>query len=175
MDTGSVHQLNVSNRGVPKRPVAAIVVRPVSGVDGDVQAKRVHHGRPWQALSLWSLEVIEALQAEGHPIAAGSAGENVTIAGLDWADVVPGARLRLGDEAIAEVTVAATPCTNNAQWFADRDFRRIDNELHPGWSRMYAAVLAEGTVRVGDGVVIESIEPTHLDTADALNARWGGW
>ena len=42
------------------------------------------HGGPDQALCLYSLEVIEGLAAEGHSIVPGSAGENVTVRGLDW-------------------------------------------------------------------------------------------
>jgi len=33
---------------------------------------------------------IEALQNEGHPIAFGSTGENLTVSGIDWQRVVPG-------------------------------------------------------------------------------------
>ena len=42
------------------------------------------HGGLERAICLFSLEVIEALQAEGHPIVPGSTGENVTLAGLNW-------------------------------------------------------------------------------------------
>ena len=49
---------------------------------------------------MYSLERIHSLQREGHPIAAGTAGENVTVEGIDWDLVIPGARLRLGDEVL---------------------------------------------------------------------------
>ncbi len=80
---GEVSHLAVSGGGVPKRGVDRIEVG-WSGADGDVQTDRRHHGRPFQALSLWSEEVIAALRAEGHPIEAGLAGENVTVTGVDW-------------------------------------------------------------------------------------------
>ena len=173
----TVSQLNVSGGGVPKRPVPSVVVRPTTGIEGDVQAKRKHHGRPWQALCLWSREVIEALQAEGHPIQAGAAGENVTIEGLDWSTIRPGVVLRLGGDVVCEITAAATPCTNNAQWFLGRDYNRMDDDLNRGWSRMYAAVLTGGTIAEGDPVVVESadIDPSPLVTSAELNERWGGW
>lgn len=151
--TGRVVQLNISNGGVPKRPVGEVVVG-WSGVEGDHQNDRVHHGRPFQALSLWSRERIEALQAEGHPIAPGVAGENVTTSGLDWPSLRPGAVVRIG-EVLAEITSYATPCKKNAEWFGDRDFRRIDHDTHPGWSRIYASVLRPGRVRRDDEVVVE--------------------
>lgn len=151
--SGRIAQINVSDGGVPKRPVPSSLVDR-SGLTDDRQANRVHHGRPNQALSLWSAEVIAALAAEGHPISAGSAGENLTVAGLDWAALRPGQRLRIGDEVEAELSLPAVPCRNNAQWFADGDFRRIDHKRHPGRARWYAWVLRGGEVRVDDEIRI---------------------
>ena len=128
---GTVHQLSVSSGGVPKLPVADARVHR-GGMAGDAQADRRHHGGPERALCLFSLERIEEFRAEGHPIAPGSTGENVTIAGLDWSRVVPGARLRLGDEVLVEISSYTTPCRTNAQWFAGGDFNRMNHQLHPG-------------------------------------------
>ena len=151
--TGNVVQLNLSDGGVPKRSVPAVEVG-LRGVAGDRQADRRHHGRPLQALCLYSAEVIESLRAEGHPIAPGSAGENITLGGVDWSTIRPGVRLRIG-EVLAEVSAYATPCAKNAAWFVDRDFNRMDHDRHPGWSRVYAWVREPGKVRAGDEVLVE--------------------
>ncbi|HSJ27693.1 MAG TPA: MOSC domain-containing protein [Acidimicrobiia bacterium] len=148
---GRIHQINLSEGGVPKRPVDSAVVN-TRGVVGDLQTDTVHHGHPEQALCIWSLEVIEALQAEGHPIAPGYAGENITVAGLDWNRVLPGTTLLFGEAVVAPVTFPATPCSKNAAWFLQRDFRRMSHDRHPGWSRMYASVVTGGTIQVGDSV-----------------------
>lgn len=150
---GTVHRINVSDGGVPKLPIAEAVVN-TRGLTEDSQADRRHHGSPDQALCLYSLEVIEALRAEGHPIHPGSAGENLTIGGLDWASLAAGDRLRIG-EVLAELTFPADPCSKNAGWFLDRDFRRMSHDLHPGWSRWYARVLEPGLVATGDEVEYE--------------------
>jgi MOSC domain-containing protein YiiM len=150
---GVVSQLSTSRGGVPKLPVDEVVV-DWSGVVGDRQAARQHHGRPWQALCLWSDEVIAGLRAEGHPIHAGAAGENVTVAGLDWPSLRPGTRFRVG-EVLAEISSYAIPCQKNAQWFSDGVFDRMHHERHPGWSRLYAGVLRPGRIAVGDQVVVE--------------------
>ena len=110
-----------------------------------------HHGGPDKALCLWSLELIEALHAEGHPIFAGAAGENVTVTGLDWSTLVPGSRLRLG-QVVAEVTGYAVPCGNQRPWFADGKILRLSQETRPGQARLYAKVLVTGTMRPGDAV-----------------------
>ena len=80
-----------SGGGVPKLPVDEAVI-DLRGVVGDVQKTQRHHGRPWQALCLWSKEKVDLLAAEGHPITYGAAGENVSVTGIDWADVRPGVR-----------------------------------------------------------------------------------
>jgi MOSC domain-containing protein YiiM len=147
---GSVAHLAVSNGGVPKRSIDHAIVGPW-GLEGDRQRTRMHHGRPWQALCLWSLETIETFAAAGNPIGPGSAGENVTIAGLAWADVLPGVRLRMG-EALVEVSVFTLPCSNNAQWFLNRDFAQMHHERGPGLSRLYASVVEPGAISVGDEV-----------------------
>jgi MOSC domain-containing protein YiiM len=59
---------------------------------------------------LFSLEQIEALRAEGHRIAPGALGENVTLEGIEWVRVVPAARLRLGDRLVLEITRYTSPC-----------------------------------------------------------------
>lgn len=124
------------------------------GLVGDAQNDTKHHGGPDRALCLYSLEVIERLQSEGHPIEPGYAGENMTISGLDWAEVQPGARLRIGQVVEIEVTSYTAPCSNNARWFIDGDFTRMLQSRHPGESRVYARVLQEGEVRAGDEVAL---------------------
>jgi MOSC domain-containing protein YiiM len=146
--TGRIASLNTSPGGVPKLPVAEAIVS-LDGIAGDQQRDRRHHGGPDRALSLYSLDVIEQLQLEGHPIAIGTAGENVTIRGLEWREIVPGCRLTLGAVDV-EITGYATPCKNIRGSFLDEDITRISEKLHPGWSRVYARVLRGGVVREGD-------------------------
>lgn len=150
---GSVVGLHVSKGGVPKTAVATAEVGP-RGIVGDRQASRVHHGRPWQALCLWSREAIDRLVGEGHPIAPGLAGENVVLEGFDWAEAKPGTLLRVGS-VVAEITIATLPCRKNAPWFRDAKFNRMHHETEAGVSRMYAAVLTPGSIALDDTVVLE--------------------
>ncbi|WP_447972906.1 50S ribosomal protein L11 methyltransferase [Nitrospira sp. Kam-Ns4a] len=149
-----LYQINVSDGGVPKRPVPEAQVT-VEGIQGDRQRSRAVHGGPDRAVCLYSLELIEALQREGHPIGPGSAGENLTLAGLEWARLKPGSRLRIGEAVRLEITSYTAPCSLNARWFRQGNFKRISQKHRPGWSRLYARVLAEGAVRPGDPVIIE--------------------
>jgi MOSC domain-containing protein YiiM len=149
-----LHQVSVSDGGVPKLPVSEVRIT-VDGVAGDRQRNREVHGGVDQAVCLFSLEVIEALQAEGHFIKPGSSGENLTVAGLDCPQLTPGGRLRIGDAVVLEIVKYTAPCKYNAQWFTGGDFSRISQKKHPGWSRLYARVLSEGIVRPGDAVTLD--------------------
>lgn len=151
-------QINVNPRGgVPKHPVEFAEIT-VNGVVGDKQRDRRYHGGPQRAVSLYSLEHIHMLQAEGHPIAPGSTGENLTISGLDWAKLQVGDCLRIGDRVVIEITSYAAPCNNIAESFAGGTFKRIGQKTHPGWSRLYARVRTEGRVYTGDSVELEVAE-----------------
>jgi MOSC domain-containing protein YiiM len=147
---GRIHQINTSMGGVPKLPISSAVVTS-EGIQGDYHNDR-NHGGPLAALCLYTLEQITRLQAEGHPIYPGSVGENITLAGIEQSALMPGARLLLGDAVEIELTSYTTPCKTIAHSFADDDFTRITQKLHPGESRVYARVLRGGTLHSGEPV-----------------------
>lgn len=148
---GLIFQINVSQGGVPKKAMPAARVAAL-GLAGDAHNDAAHHGGPERALCLYSLERIQALQAEGHPIFPGAAGENLTLSGLDWERIQPGAQLRLGNQVKVEVTRFTAPCNTIADAFLERDYGRISQTVHPGWSRVYVRVLEEGEIQAGDPV-----------------------
>lgn len=136
--------------GVPKPQVGSIMVAH-RGVIGDRQRDLKHHGGPDRAVCLYSAELIDELRKEGHPIFAGSTGENVTVEGVSWEDLRPGSRLAVGP-VILEITSYAAPCSTIEGSFKDGKFVRIGHKQNPGWSRLYARVVKEGTITVGDEV-----------------------
>lgn len=150
---GRVTGLFAGDGGVPKHPVPAVQVE-VSGVVGDRQRTRKHHGRVWQALCLWSAEVVAELAAEGHPIFPGACGENILVEGVEWAALRPGVRLRLGT-VLVEVSLPTIPCKQIRPYFANGALRRVDHDRYPGSSRWYASVLKPGAVAGGDTVEVE--------------------
>ncbi len=149
---GRLVLINVSPGGVPKLPVDSAAVSR-AGVAGDRQRDLRHHGGPDRAVCLWSLDVIEELQREGHPVAPGSTGENFTLSGLPWAELVPGARLRIGAQLLLEITSYATPCRTIWTSFRLRRYGRISQKKYPGQSRLYARVIEPGRVTKGDEVI----------------------
>jgi hypothetical protein len=151
IEPGVLDQISISAGGVPKSAVQTAEVDR-SGVRGDLHNSRIHHGRPWQALCLWSSEVIEDFVAAGHDLAPGAAGENLTIGGLDWDLVRPGVVVGIG-EMRCEVSSYAVPCSKNARWFSGGDVDAMHHR-HGPVSRVYATVVEPGPVAIGDAVLL---------------------
>lgn len=156
-----VHSVNVSSGGVPKLPVAGAMVT-TSGVEGDRQRNKRFHGGPRRAVCLYSLDLITELNREGHPIVPGGVGENITVSGLEWSQVVPGVVLTIG-AAELEITSYTEPCAHIRKSFMDNQIARIAQGENPGWSRVYASVRRAGWVRVGDAVTLRKPEQTTFE------------
>ncbi len=152
---GRVFQISTSNGGVPKHGVHESFVS-AHGLEGDAVEHPKIHGGPERAVCLYSLDRIHLLQEEGHPIFPGAVGENLTLSGISWAEMVPGAVLSIGNEKgpRLQLVKAVSPCNTIAAFFKDGAFKRIDEDRRPGWARWYARVLQEGPVRTGDAVRI---------------------
>lgn len=150
-DGGRVLAVNVSAGGVPKRPVPQARATRL-GLEGDRQRDATVHGGPHRAVSLLGIEAIRRVAAEGHPIAPGTTGENLTTEGFDVSSLPPGTRLEIGKEVVLELSWPANPCRTIRHSFRDLRFGRLGAAAHPADSRMYARVIAEGLVRPGDPI-----------------------
>jgi MOSC domain-containing protein YiiM len=52
--------------------------------------------------------------------------------------------------------------------FKDREFARVSQKRHPGWSRVYARVLVEGRIRRDDPVrLMDAVHAAELAAAAA--------
>ena len=150
--SGVVHSVNVSSGGVPKYPVDSANVSE-EGVEGDFNRFRVadRGGDPDRAVCIFSIERIESLKEEGHPIEVGSTGENITIRGVEWNSLKVGTVLEIGGASL-ELSEPCAPCSKIGRSFLERRFARIDHQQEFGWSRWLARVMREGAVSVGDSV-----------------------
>ena len=103
-------------------------------------------------------ELHDELRAAGFLLGHGQMGENITTRGIDLLGLPTGARLRLGDHAIVEITGLRNPCAQL-------------NKLRPGLMKATLArdaagnlirkagvmgiVLEGGDVRAGDPIEVE--------------------
>ncbi len=149
-----LESINCSAGGVPKLPVSEAWITKL-GVEGDRQTHTKFHGGPERAVSLYSLELIRKLQEQGHPIAIGTAGENLTISGIEWQAVAPGTEVEIGEVRLC-ITSYASPCRQIRNSLTQGQISRLSQKLHPGWSRVYARVMNEGRVRILDAIKVQN-------------------
>src|SRR5436305_5485556 len=172
---GRVLQVHSSPGGVPKLPGAEACVER-DGLVGDRHDHDAVHGGPHRAVSLFAIEAIERVQADGHPgVAPGAVGENLTTEGIELALLPVGTRLAIGADLVLEVSGPANPCDVIKGAFAGGKSGRISILLHPEDSRMYARVLHDGVIRPRDPIralppQLGSSAETHreLDLLDSV-------
>jgi hypothetical protein len=138
------------------------------GVEGDAHAGRtVQHlsrvVRDPTAPNLRQVHLIHAelhdeLRARGFGVKPGDMGENVTTRGVDLLGLPTGARLRLGDDAVVEITGLRNPCVQLDRFQRGLMGAVLDRDADGKLIRkagVMAVVLASGDVRVGDAISLE--------------------
>jgi MOSC domain-containing protein YiiM len=168
VSTGAVHGIGKENGGAI-RLVAGL------GVEGDVHAGETvkHRSRvrkdPTQPnlrqVHLIHTELHEELADQGFDVRPGEMGENVTTSGVELLALPTGARLRLGGDAVVEVTGLRNPCSQLDEIapglmkaVLDRD---ADGELVRK-SGVMGVVLEDGEVRPGDSIEVELPAEPHV-------------
>ncbi|HUQ13376.1 MAG TPA: MOSC domain-containing protein [Novosphingobium sp.] len=150
---------------VSKQPVERVRLLAGLGVEGDAHAGlTMQHRSRWvkqrtvpnlRQVHLIHAELFEELAAKGFDIAPAEMGENVTTRGIDLLGLSAGTRLRLGDDAVIELTGLRNPCF------------KLDG-IAPGLMR---AVLEKGpgkTIVRKAGVMAMVIESGNVSVGDAI-------
>ncbi|MFI6977251.1 MOSC domain-containing protein [Embleya sp. NPDC050154] len=109
-------------------------------------------------------ELFEELAEAGFTVAAGELGENVTTRGVDLLGLPTGTLLRLGAEAVVEVTGLRNPCPQiNA--FQDGLLNAVVGRDEAGGIVRKAGIMAivrtGGDIRPGDAIAVELPAPPH--------------
>lgn len=110
-------------------------------------------------------ELFDELRPRGFDIAPGDLGENVTTAGIDLLALPIGARLRLGAEAVVEITGLRNPCVQIDRFRPGLMAAVLDRAANGGLIRksgVMGVVIAGGDVRPGDAIIIELPALPHL-------------
>ncbi|WP_181009053.1 MULTISPECIES: MOSC domain-containing protein [unclassified Streptomyces] len=144
------------------------------GVEGDVHAGKTvrHRSRVARDPSQPNLRQVHLIHRElfdhvaeaGFTVRPGELGENVTTRGIDLLGLPVGTLLRLGDEAVVEVTGLRNPC-HQIDGFAPGLLKRVVGREPEGTlvrrAGIMGVVLADGTVRPGDRIVVELPDGPH--------------
>lgn len=152
-----------------KQPVAGRVMVRRLNIDGDAQGNLKTHGGPDMAVYAFGHENYVLWEREyGRKLAFGAFGENLTVTGMDEAEISVGDEFRVGTARL-QVTEPRTPCHKLAMKFEDDDLpRRFAATGHVGF---YFRVLEEGEIGAGDDIVALARDPAHLTIAEVL-ALW---
>jgi MOSC domain-containing protein YiiM len=155
---------------VSKPPVERLRLIAGLGVEGDAHAGlTMQHRSRWakqrtvpnlRQVHLIHSELFEELAGKGFAIAPGQMGENVTTRGIDLLGLSAGARLRLGADAVIEVTGLRNPCfklDGIAPGLMQAVIEKGPGKTLIRKAGVMAVVIASGEVAVGGAIeMIES-------------------
>ena len=83
-------EARLANNESPKRLRELTADRPSSADLNRTSIVAIERIRELATLRLVDRVIAETLNAEGHPIYPGAAGENITVEGIDWSALRPG-------------------------------------------------------------------------------------
>ncbi len=109
-------------------------------------------------------ELLDELEGKGFSVQPGDLGENVTTRGIDLLGLPVGTKLKLGPDAIIELTGLRNPCGQIDNFQKNLLKAVLERDAEGNLVRkagVMAVVLTSGTVRPGDEVEIELPELPH--------------
>ena len=163
-----------ARHGFSKPPTLQIRLVARVGVEGDAHAGSTVRHRSRVArdaaqpnlrqVHLIHAELFDELAAAGFEVGPGDVGENVTTRGLDLLALPTGARLRLGERAVVEVTGLRNPCYQLDRFQSGLMQAMLGRDAAGEPVRkcgVMAVVVASGDVQPGDSVAVELPAPPH--------------
>ncbi len=145
----------------------ALVIRLLTGLgvegDGHCGEAMKHRSRARFDPSLPNLRQVHLMHEElfaeladkGFTIRPGDMGENVTTRGIDLLSLPAGTRLRLGGEAVVELTGLRNPCVQMDRFAPGLMAATLEKDADGNLIRkagVMAVVIAGGDVRPGDAI-----------------------
>jgi MOSC domain-containing protein YiiM len=109
-------------------------------------------------------ELHEELRQRGFDVAAGQMGENITTQGIDLLGLPTGTRLRIGDEAVIEITGLRNPCKQLETIQRGLMAAVLNRDANGALIRkagVMSIVLTGGMVRPGAAIAVELPPEPH--------------
>ncbi|ABZ82687.1 mosc domain protein [Heliomicrobium modesticaldum Ice1] len=130
-------------KGMPKKNAGSGMLKADFGLVGDA------HGGPWhRQVSLLAIESIQKMRGLGLDVHPGDFAENITTEGIDLLALPIGARLKLGPEAVGEVTQIGKECHSRCAIYYQAGDCVMPKE------GIFIRVLTGGPVQVGDAIEV---------------------
>ena len=150
-----------------KAPQASVRLVEGFGIEGDVHAgtsvqhrsrvRRNASAPNLRQVHLMHAELFDELAGRGFRVRPGELGENVSTRGVDLLALQTGSLLRLGADAVVEVTGLRNPCVQIDRWQPGLMAAVLDRTPAGELVRkagVMGVVVTGGAVRVGDPVTV---------------------
>ena len=111
------------------------------GIQGDAHAGAWH-----RQVSFLAVESIEKAKAAGLSVGFGDFAENIATEGIDWVDIPVGARFRLGESVLVEITQIGKECHKKCAIYYQAGDCIMPRE------GVFARVIEGGIIRCGDEI-----------------------
>jgi MOSC domain-containing protein YiiM len=141
---GRVLAVNISkDKGTKKTNIQSCTLLKDFGLKGDA------HAGPWhRQVSLLANESIEKMRAKGLNVSYGDFAENITTKGIDLVHLPIGTEILIGNSIILRVTQIGKECHDRCAIYYQAGDCVMPKE------GIFAEVVNEGEVKVGDDIVI---------------------
>jgi MOSC domain-containing protein YiiM len=144
VQSGKVLAVNISEKkGTKKTNIKSCALLKDFGLKDDA------HAGPWhRQVSLLANESVEKMKAMGLNVGYGDFAENITTEGIDLVHLPIGTEIRIGKSVILRVTQIGKECHERCAIYYQAGDCVMPKE------GIFAEVVKEGDVRVGDDVLI---------------------
>jgi MOSC domain-containing protein YiiM len=142
---GRVLAVNISeDKGTKKTNIESCSLLKDFGLKGDA------HAGPWhRQVSLLANESIEKMRAMGLNVGYGDFAENITTKGIDLVHLPIGTEIRIGNAVLLRVTQIGKECHDRCAIYYQAGDCVMPKE------GIFAEVIKEGEVKVGDEIIID--------------------
>lgn len=130
-------------KGTRKQNIPEGLLVENHGLKGDAHAGDWH-----RQVSLLAVESISKIREKGLDVGPGDFAENITTIGIDLVNLPIGTKLRVGDEALMEVTQIGKVCHSRCAIYYQAGDCVMPRE------GIFARVLEGGTIKEHDAIVV---------------------
>lgn len=136
-----------AKKGVVKKQQQRVVLKTDWGIETD------GHAGPWhRQVSLLAGESIDTVKEAMPTLKHGAFAENIVTRGIDLGHMAIGERLKIGDEAIVEVTQIGKECHNKGC-----AIKKLTGDCIMPREGIFAKVINGGAVQPGDAIELIKI------------------
>ena len=132
-------------KGVKKTNIRSGILVQNHGLENDAHAGDWH-----RQVSLLAMESIDKIRAKGLEVGPGDFAENITTEGIRLWELPVGTRMKLGGDALVEVTQIGKECHDRCAIF-----HQVGDCVMPR-EGIFVRIIAEGEIKPGDFITYET-------------------